>query len=450
MAQDLSKTQQQHDEQQDPTVTTISSSPISKQISGLPSQQLDVERITRAWRAFMAYRGLSLQVFDTQALSFQHLPDTHQLLIPTVPIRLSHAAEAAEHNADLLERISVLTGVQTPFIPEETHPQDLELTVIDFPDVVDTLLAITRDWSSYGKKDRSRLYDCIIDAVQEAADDALSTATAAARSSTASSDRLPSLDMNQQQQIQEESNLNTEQQQIIDQDGQVVVPPFCVLVVGASLGRLAWELARLGFSVQGVEKSYLQLFTSNFILNGIATPENPLHLYPFIHHTAMVSTADEQLREIQFPDVDPRQLEQADFSMVAGDFVQLYKEKSVWDCIVTCFSLENAKNIITYIRRIADVLKAGGVWVNHGSLDFRYEEDMTTVSAGINDNNDNSNDMHKQERNIEISKEELELVIARCGLRVLRRESFQCRPPFFVNGMVHEDYESVFFVAVKV
>lgn len=453
-------------------------------------QQLDVERITRAWRAFMAYRGLSLQVFDTQALSFQHLTETHQALVPTVPIRLSHAAEAAEHNADLLERVAALTGVHTPFMPEHTDPHDLDNTVYDFPDVVDTLLAIVRDWSVHGEKERARMYDPVISAVQEAAEDVISTATASATLSTVNS-RLSLVDLDAAQhegddEANKKNNSKTERNaekgkknnnndaglasrnssstgnipnvktldvplrgptpsmdstqmsQFIEAENNLslsvaadVVANFCVLVVGASLGRLAWELARLGFSVQGVENSYLQLFTANFILNGAATPIDPLHLYPFVHHTGMVSTADDQLREVYFPDVDPRQLDHADFSMVAGDFASLYKDDAVWDCVVTCFSMENSNNVLGFVNRIAAVLKPGGVWVNHGSLDFRYED-------------------ADEEQSVEITQEELDCVIARCGLRVLRRKSFDCKPPYHVPGMVNEKYESIFFVAVKV
>lgn len=338
----------------------------------------------------MAYRGLSLQVFDTQAHSFYKLPDIQKGMIPNVPIRLSHVAEAVEHNADLLERVASLTGISTPFLPEETDQESLDQTVADFPDVVDTLLGVVRDWSSAGSKDRARLYDCVIEAVHDAAHDA--------ESSLAASDSANR---------------------------------FSVLVVGASLGRLSWELARLGFSVQGVENSYLQLFTSNFILNGLATPDDTLHLYPFVHHTGMVSSADEQLREIHFPDVDPRLLEETDFSMVAGEFLSLYDEEGVWDCVVTCFSIENTHSIISYVRRIAKILKVGGVWINHGCLDYRFDDSDTEPS-------------------IEINKEELDFVIARTGLRVIRRDSYLCRPPCVVSGMVLEQYESTFLVAVRV
>lgn len=474
-----------------PSSSSSSADPAAK--SNTKPHQLDVERITRAWRAFMAYRGLSLQVFDTQALSFQHLTETHQALVPTVPIRLSHAAEAAEHNADLLERVAALTGVHTPFMPEQTDPHDLDNTVYDFPDVVDTLLAIVRDWSVQGEKERARMYDPVISAVQEAAEDLISTATASATLSTVNS-RLSLLDLDNaaadddgnetsngksKKEVKEgekggnndngdgatglasrnssstgnipnvksidvprrgptPSMDSSQMSQFIEAENNLslsvaadVVANFCVLVVGASLGRLAWELARLGFSVQGVEKSYLQLFTANFILNGIATPIDPLHLYPFVHHTGMVSTADDQLREVHFPDVDPRQLDHADFSMVAGDFATLYKDDAVWDCVVTCFSMENSNNVLGFVNRVAAVLKPGGVWVNHGSLDFRYED-------------------ADEEQSVEITQEELDCVIARCGMRVLRRQSFDCKPPYHVPGMVNEKYESIFFVAVKV
>jgi len=40
-----------------------------------------------------------------------------------------------------------------------------------------------------------------------------------------------------------------------------------VLVPGAGLGRLAYEIARLGYICQGNEFSLFMLFTSNFILN---------------------------------------------------------------------------------------------------------------------------------------------------------------------------------------
>jgi len=40
-----------------------------------------------------------------------------------------------------------------------------------------------------------------------------------------------------------------------------------ILVPGAGLGRLAFEIARRGYSCQGNEFSLFMLFASNFVLN---------------------------------------------------------------------------------------------------------------------------------------------------------------------------------------
>lgn len=354
-----------------------------------PNVHIDMEKISRAWRALMAYRGLSAQLFDSQTFSFQQLPISEQSLIPAVPIRLLHAAEAVEHNADIIEKIADLAVQNISFDPSEMAPEQLEQAVSDFPEVVNGMLAIVRDWSSVGEKDRALMYNPIIRILEEALHDALSAGT------------------------------------VEDRDS------FSVLVPGASLGRLSWELARLGIRVQGVEYNYLELVMCNFVLNGTATPEDSLHLYPFVHHSGMARSVNEQLKEVIFPDSDPNGFESVDFSMVSGDLLDIYDEENRWDAVATCFCIENSKNIISYVRRIAKILKIGAVWVNHGSLDFRHDDSLT-------------------ESNIQITKEELDLVIARCGLRIIQREDLKCRPPYVVNGMVWEEQDSYLVVAVKV
>lgn len=353
------------------------------------SEQIDSAKVSQAWRAFMAYRGISLQAFDAQAHSFDQLPPEDQALIPQLPSRLSHAAEAIEHNADLLETIAQLTGITEPFVPQKFSEDHIQQTVEDFSGLVDSLLSIVRDWSTSGENDRSHAYDPIIQAVQQAALDAVST------------DSLPD------------------------------VSSFSVLVPGASLGRLPWELARLGCFVQGVEKCFLHLFICSFILNGKTSPKKPLHLYPFTHHTGIVNSVSDQITEMHFPDADPRELHQGEFSMVAGEFLDHYNEPQSWHCVATCFYIDNTHSIIAVIARIAKILKPGGIWINHGSLDFRYDDSLTEPS-------------------VEITKEELDLVIARSGLRVIKRDTFRCRPPYAVTGIVSEEYQTAFTIAVRV
>lgn len=64
-----------------------------------------------------------------------------------------------------------------------------------------------------------------------------------------------------------------------------------------------------------------------------------------------------------------------DFSMVAGEFVEVYsKQPGTWDCVVTCFFMDTAHNIIEYIECISNILKKGGIWVNIGPLLYHYSE----------------------------------------------------------------------------
>lgn len=133
------------------------------------------------------------------------------------------------------------------------------------------------------------------------------------------------------------------------------VSKVSVLVPGAGLGRLAWEIARLGYSCQGNEWSFFMLFTSNFILNRYKTfchsyvslhlqqifkfkfwnsffpfrceQVNSLTVYPWIHQFSNNKKCSDQTRGVRFPDVNPQSLPpDVDFSMVAGDFVEVYNE----------------------------------------------------------------------------------------------------------------------------
>ena len=55
-----------------------------------------------------------------------------------------------------------------------------------------------------------------------------------------------------------------------------------ILVPGAGLGRLMYEIAKLGFKSQGNEFSYYMLLCSNFIFNN-TTKKDEFILQPFIH-----------------------------------------------------------------------------------------------------------------------------------------------------------------------
>ena len=146
------------------------------------------------------------------------------------------------------------------------------------------------------------------------------------------------------------NNINSDQQ------------PVSILTPGAGLGRLTFEIAKLGYRSQGNEFSYFMLLTSDFILNKIEQAQQ-FSLHPFIHDFSNVLKIEEVFKEIKIPDICPGEVLPAtsDFSMVAGEFIEIYsKQPDSWDCIITCFFMDTANNIIQYIETIYNALKPGG------------------------------------------------------------------------------------------
>ncbi|KAJ1719798.1 hypothetical protein LPJ53_005492 [Coemansia erecta] len=151
-----------------------------------------------------------------------------------------------------------------------------------------------------------------------------------------------------------------------------------VLVPGAGLGRLAYEICCRGFSSQGNEFSYFMLFASNFVLN--KTSELNEHtIYPYVHQFSNVVRVEDQIRPVAIPDVLPRGLpfgDSAEFSMTAGDFIDIYSaddEKDQWDAIVTCFFMDTAKNVLAYLDTMWHAMKPGAVWINLGPLLWHFD-----------------------------------------------------------------------------
>uniref|UniRef100_A0A1I8BS43 carnosine N-methyltransferase n=1 Tax=Meloidogyne hapla TaxID=6305 RepID=A0A1I8BS43_MELHA len=161
-----------------------------------------------------------------------------------------------------------------------------------------------------------------------------------------------------------------------------------VLVTGAGLARLAWELRRLGFSVTGNEFSYFMLLTSNFILNACHEKEE-FTIYPYVMDFSNSWCYDDQLKPIKFPDVNPADFGDEDesspntesvnnvsnsFAMCAGDFLQAYSDADEhFNSVVSVFFLDTGANPLAYIRLIYKILKKGGYWLNFGPLTYHHE-----------------------------------------------------------------------------
>ncbi|XP_026996495.1 carnosine N-methyltransferase isoform X2 [Tachysurus fulvidraco] len=204
-----------------------------------------------------------------------------------------------------------------------------------------------------------------------------------------------------------------------------------VLVPGAGLGRLAWEIACLGYSCQGNEWSFFMLFSSNFILNR-CEKENSMTLFPWVHQFSNNKMSADQTRGVTFPDVNPQSLPpDSDFSMTAGDFLEVYTDPDTWDCVATCFFIDTAHNVLEYIETIWNILKPGGVWINLGPLLYHFENMANELS-------------------IELSYEEIKEVMLKCGFQLeMERESVLTTYTENERSMLKYLYDCVFFVARK-
>lgn len=165
--------------------------------------------------------------------------------------------------------------------------------------------------------------------------------------------------------------------------------PLRVLVPGAGLARLVFDLCCEGFNTEGNEISYHQLLASSYILN--TCPKSQGHtLFPWVHSFSNHKTRASHLKSVLVPDVHPATTLQGiknvgEMSMSASDFLCLYGSKEhqdTFDAVATVFFLDTAPNIIRYIETIRNCLRSGGLLINVGPLLWHFENDAPGARTG--------------------------------------------------------------------
>ena len=152
-----------------------------------------------------------------------------------------------------------------------------------------------------------------------------------------------------------------------------------ILVPGAALGRVAIELASLGYSVEMNECSPTMITAFNTIINKLLLSDDEYYYYPYLHAT-LNDAWDYSVRNQAkiFPPSNVSHLQhwardgQNLLSLHYGDFVNSYKiheRKTYFDVIVTSFFIDTG-NIIEYLDVIKYILKPDGVWINMGPLHY--------------------------------------------------------------------------------
>jgi N2227-like protein len=162
-----------------------------------------------------------------------------------------------------------------------------------------------------------------------------------------------------------------------------IAHPGPILVPGAGLGRLAWEIAsKVGRPVEAIESSVSMAAAANAIFGMVGGKKQGFELHPYAAD-AFCNEIDSSARydAIRFPDVHPT-LHHGSLSYTIGEFSfpTLRHLRSHYSAIVTCFFVDTATTLYDYLRTIAMVLSPGGMWINLGPLQWHLNSQVP-VSA---------------------------------------------------------------------
>ncbi|XP_008560098.1 carnosine N-methyltransferase [Microplitis demolitor] len=358
-----------------------------KRMSNSYEDEEERKHFQRIVSAFKHYKPHSLQRVRKTENYLSSLPQHHQQLLIKYREHLQQVKVCIEHNAEIIKLItrgapSIFENVNPP----DEHDSTLNSRPIlaDQEKVQATIKQLIRDWSVQGIEERKTCYQPIIDEIIH---------------------QFPPDEC-------DPSKIN-------------------VLVPGAGLGRLAFEIAKRGYTCQGNEFSLFMLFASYFVLNK-CREVNSFKIYPWVHQYMNNLYSSHQTLDVSFPDVNPSDLpENAQFSMTAGDFLEVYNEYDHWNCIATCFFIDCANNVVQFIETIYKTLKPGGVWINLGPLLYHFS-DMPN------------------EDSIEPSYEVVRQVILGFGFKI-EKEKTQVKTRYAqnINSMLQCEYNSVYFVCRK-
>jgi len=199
-----------------------------------------------------------------------------------------------------------------------------------------------------------------------------------------------------------------------------------VLVPGAGLGRLVFDLCLKGFDVEGNELSYHQLMASSYILNCTQRAEQHT-VFPWIHTFSNHRVRENHLRGYKVPDIHPGNTlreapDSGSMSMSAADFLCLYgddEHRDMFDAVACVFFLDTAPNLIRYLNTMFHTLKPGGVLVNFGPLLWHFE-DNAPGNHGRDDDGDGEHDASNSSGiadpgSFELADDEVRALVKRLG-----------------------------------
>ena len=217
---------------------------------------------------------------------------------------------------------------------------------------------------------------------------------------------------------------------IIDMVKKFLVKGSNILIPGAAQLRLGYELAKLGYNIDANDYNYLNVIICDYLFN--YSKKNQFCYQPLIRSFSNYLSEDDVFKKYNFPDEDINLEGKGKIKMCCGDFTIIYKnKKNYYDCVITCFFIDTAKNVFEYIDIIEKTLKNGGIWINFGPLSYHW--------IGYDDI-----------PSIELPYDKLKEVIQNFGFTFIHEDKSKtinyCE---IENYMKNEAFGCIFFTAVK-
>ncbi|KAI0119932.1 N2227-like protein-domain-containing protein [Nemania sp. FL0031] len=380
--------------------------------------------------------------------AFYALPQAHWQMLAAPPFNyldtLNRVDDAIESNAELartivtmgLRSFGMVGADEEAVVPEEWSGI---AKYNDLDKARSTIRQFYRDWSSEGRVERDACYGPVFRALE----------AEKARRRLASDSR---------------TDATTTQTQTPAEPQTSVASPLRVLVPGAGLGRLVFELCRLGYDTEGNEISYHQLLASSYILNSCERAGRHT-IYPWIHSFSNHKSRANQFTAYSIPDVHPQQAlaettaagaKIGTMQMCAADFLCLYGDDAhagTYDAVATVFFLDTAPNLIRYLEVIWRCLRPGGVLINIGPLLWHWENHVPGQNGydGDGDHDENDTSMGVADPgSFELTDDEVVALVEKTGFVVETRES-DLRAPYVqdAHSMLQTVYNASHWVARK-
>jgi len=338
-------------------------------------------------RCFVCYEALAQQRLAAELESLQGLLG----VLPELQERFDVQRNAAATNGAFLRGLFDSLGM--PKV--ETNSADFDAaSAIAW--VNGTLTQLKREWTEAGLEERQHTFGPVIDALERL---------------------LPVSD--------------------------TAAPPR-VLVPGAGLSRLPWELSLRGYDAMGVERAMSMLLVGRYIFEVLLPTTTTAAFCPFAHECTgpcNVRRAQHLSRVLEAPGADAAAASAAASTVsavrpartIAGDFnvfATIPESRGTWDAVASVFYVDACGDIIGAANAAHAALKPSGLWLCCGPLEY-----------------DGSFNAHASA--VRLCGDELLLLVQRIGFEILEQRDVPCEYTADAESMLRMRFECLFFVARK-